>query len=206
MRLGAAIGIAAALAVTCAAAPAKDGPNRPCAITGISTDADVKGLRIRAAPDRRSRVVGVLLPAMDPHVFYHDDKAGLAEGLVGAQFTVTKVSGDWLRIADIDPVTDGIGPDGSLEPVPNYGGEGWVHASKVELLSKGPADAFARPDPASARVSGTGGIGRNARIIACRGDWARVRDAGVSGWVKSQSNKARAAQLRAALKPRNGGQ
>ncbi len=173
-----------------------------CAITFVANDPDPKGLRVRAAPHPRSRVLGILWPAMDPHSFYHDDKAGLAEALVGAQFTVTKVSGHWLRIADIDPVTDGIGPDGSLEPVPNYAGVGWVHASKADLLPKGVGDAYARPDPTSPRVSDAGGVGLKARIIGCEGNWARVRDAGVTGWVRSQSNQARVRQIREALKPK----
>jgi len=192
--------LAAALAT---AAPAEtlaaDPAPAPCAVTGISGDADPAGLRVHADPAIESRVVGVLLPAMDPEVFYHDDKATLADGLVGAQFTVTRVWRDWLRIADIDPVTDGIGPGGSLQPTQNFQGEGWVHASMVQLLSDGPPDARARPERKSRLVSGAGGIAITSKITGCRGNWAEVNDEGIKGWVPSLSNKARVVKIRAAL-------
>lgn len=193
-----ALAAALATAVPATNLAADPGP-APCAVTGISSDADRAGLRVHADPGIESRVVGVLLPAMDPEVFYHDDKATLADGLVGAQFTVTRVSGDWLRIADIDPVTDGIGPGGSLEPTPNFQGQGWVHASMVQLLSDGPPDARARPERHSPLVSGAGGIATTAKITGCRGNWAEVNDQGIKGWVPSVSNEARVAKIRAAL-------
>ena len=172
---------------------------QPCAITGISSDVDPAGLRVRERPDIRSRVVGLLHPGMDPHVFFHEDKPSLAEGLVGAQFTVTEVSGDWLRIADVDPITDGLAPDGSLEARPNFQGEGWVHASRVQLLAKGLAVPHALPEEGSAAVDPRE-VRPSARIVGCEKQWAKVTDEETTGWVRSESNREHAAKLRDALR------
>ena len=179
-----------------AAAPAPG-----CAITGESTDADRAGLRVRAGPSLRSRIVGKLYPGMDPHAFFHDEKATLADSLVGAMFTVTAVKGDWLHIRDIDPVTDGLDPNGGLEIIRNYQGAGWVHSSKVRLIDFGGGGFRAAPGGAAVRP-GTGST-LDARIVGCRGNWARLRlGDGSTGWLPSRSNKARVATIRAAMQPR----
>ena len=170
-----------------------------CAITGESTDADVEGLRVRAVPAMQGAVVGRLYPGMDPEVFYHDERPSPAEGLVGAMFTVDAVDGDWLHIADIDPVTDGLGPDGSLQPVANYQGAGWVHASKVRLIPGN--STILREQPREASKPMTGGWPADARIIACSGSWAAIRlDGNKVGWVPSRSNRARVSKIRAAVR------
>ena len=177
----------------------------PCAITGESLDADVSGLRVRKGPSVASPVLGRLYPGMDPHVLFHDDNPTLAEGLVGAQFTIDRVAGDWLHITDIDPFTDGLGPNGELEPKANFGGSGWVHASKVRLLPLGAGVVRQEPHPRAAPVppailSDT----YHARIVGCRGSWARIRShkGEGAGWLESQSNKARAALLRSSIQAR----
>jgi hypothetical protein len=175
----------------------------PCAITGESIDADPAGLRVHAEPRAGSRIVGKLYPGMDPHVFFHEEKPTLAEGLVGANFTVEAVDGDWLRIADVDPVTDGIAPVGSLELVPNVQGSGWVHASMVRLIPTIAEDLRTAPDGPRADAALFAGL--DARIVGCRGAWAQLRlDGGGAGWLPSRSNQARAAKIGASLQPKAG--
>ena len=176
----------------------------PCAVTGISRDLDEAGLRVHAAPDVGSRVLGLLHPGMDPEVYYHDDQPTLAEGLVGAQFTIEAVRGEWLRIADVDPVTDGISPDGSLEGPKNFQGVGWVHASLVDLLQDGESTARVGPDAKSSVAIPIVNL-REATVVACHGAWAKVRSRDGEGWLPSHPNKARAAMIRTAIAPRGAG-
>lgn len=184
-------------ALSLAGAPPAAPAARGCAITGESTDADPVGLRVRAGPGFGSRIVGRLFPGMDPHAFFHDGKATLADSLVGAMFTVDAVSGDWLRVRDIDPVTDGLDPNGGLEIIRNYQGAGWVHSSKVRLIDFGGGGFRAAPGGAAVRP-GTGST-LDARIVGCRGTWARLRlDDGSTGWLQSKSNADRVVRIRAA--------
>lgn len=176
-----------------------------CALTGESTDADPGGLAVHAGPRPDSRVLGRLYPGMDPETFFHDEDPSLAEGLVGAQFTVDRIEGDWLHIADIDPATDAIDPQGNARPKPNFQGSGWVPASKVRLLFVTVA-AHEAPDARSPLVEEARFFnGYEARFLReCRGPWARLEDRRegdsggppVTGWLLSESNRQRAEALR----------
>jgi hypothetical protein len=168
----------------------------PCAISGESIDADPKGLRVHDAPALSGAEVGRLYPGMDPEVFYHEEKASLAEGLVGAMFTVDGVDGDWLHISEIDPVTDGLDPSGGVEPVSNFQGAGWVHASQVRLSPRRWEEAYREPSDVGPRVEGKWYAGK---IIGCRGDWAQVHSPeGSVAWMRSEPNTERVAKIRRA--------
>jgi hypothetical protein len=182
----------------------------PCAITGESADIDPTGLRVRERPDLRSLTIGRLLPGMDPEVFYHDANPTLSEDAIGARFTIERVMGDWLRISEIDPLTDGIAPSGDLETnTPNFQGAGWVHASLVRLVPADNAVARERPDGAARAHSGTEFLNSSdsrLRIVGCRGRWAelefrpaRMSGRALRGWLLSEPNTAHAATMRAAL-------
>jgi hypothetical protein len=193
-----------------AAPSARSEPAERCALTGESTDDDLSGLRVHSEPRLSSPVVGRLYPGADPESFYHDEGPKEEFGLVGAQFTIDRVNGDWLHITDIDPVSDGIDPQGRAEPTLNFTGTGWVHTSKVRLFLTSVV-AHQRPDADSpvvteARFSN----GEDARhILECRGSWARLeyvppreessRSPRVTGWMPSQSNRTHADIMRASL-------
>lgn len=171
----------------------------PCEITGESTDADPRGLRIHAGPDLASRELGRLYPGIDPESFFHDEDPAEGQGLVGARFTIGRVAGDWLHITDIDPVTDGVVTG---EPNLNFQGSGWVHKSKVRLIFTTVA-AHQRPDADSPLVPGARfSNGEEARyLLDCRGRWAKLEYAPVGGrrggarieaWLLSESNREHA--------------
>ena len=185
------------------------GPDEPCAITGESTDGDLAGLRVHSEPRLDSPEIGRLYPGADPESFFHDDGEGEL-GLVGAQFTIDRVDGQWLHITDIDPISDGIDPQGRTESTLNFTGTGWVHSSKVRLIFTNVA-AHEAPDGnapivAEARFSN----GEEARLLlGCRGRWAHLEyepregeanpGRRVTAWVLSESNRAHAEIMRQAL-------
>jgi hypothetical protein len=188
--------IGCALGGTCSAEPRRGDAvagRAHCSITAESIDADPDGLRVHQAPNVKSAVVGRLYPSMDPETFYHDEKASLADGLVGAMFTVEAVAGEWLRVADVDPISDGVSPDG--KDLPNYQGTGWVHASKARLIPTNSVKLHEQPRESSKRIEG--GWDVNSRIVGCRGSWAEIQLAkGATGWLPSESNKARTELIR----------
>ena len=186
----------------------------PCLISGDSRDADPNGLQVRDAPGFEGAVLGRLYPAVDPEVAFHPEKnLPLEAGLIGAQFTIDRVSGDWLHITDIDPITEGV-PEGG-DDRPNYQGAGWVHASKVRLLPAENAVVREQASPRSRELAGFAGsnlYSDRIRVIDCRGSWANVEyapDGGVTdrrgysrpatGWLLSVSNRRHAEALRQAL-------
>ena len=183
----------------------------PCQITGESTDADPEGLRVHAEPDLASRELGRLYPGIDPESYFHDDTSPEEQGLVGAQFTIDRVAGDWLHIGDIDPVTDGVPAD---PPRLNFQGSGWVHASRVRLIFTSVA-AHERPDADSPTVPGARfSNGEDARLlVGCRGRWAKLRSPAIAAqqdrpqvvaWLLSESNRGHAEILRNSLRSEGG--
>lgn len=189
----------------------------PCAITGESTDVDPQGLRVREGPVPQSRILGRLHPGMDPEVRYHHESPSLGgEGLVGARFTIDRVFGDWLRITEIDPITDGVHPRNDLELTPpNFQGSGWVHASRVRVIPAQDGLVRERPDTSARAIDSPEFFNPSdarLRIVACRERWAgleyRPARAGdrasprhrvLRGWVLSEPNTSHAATMRAAL-------
>jgi hypothetical protein len=167
-----------------------------CEISGNSIDQDRAGLNVRAEPNGKAAILGKLLPIGDPESHHdHDLPASKKKNIpeqhyFGPGFTITAVSGDWLKIDRIEPVTEGIDPKTGDEWVrKNFQGTGWVHWSKVQpRLGGGPTyapavHAYKGPSFDSGKTlhnAGTNLYGIDhvwtdvPRILECQGTWARI--------------------------------
>jgi hypothetical protein len=159
-----------------------------CAIGAISVEQDLNGLNVRSAPSKDSPILGILqsLIETDPHT---PDDPPLADDMAfGPSFTIIAIQGQWLKIADISPTTEGYDPVlRKRTSKRNYQGSGWVHRSRVAVDPGFHDDAYDQPyfergnwtsidDGAGALLTLTGGKqGYTAELLSCEQDWLQIR-------------------------------
>lgn len=130
------------------AAKAASGPWRKpqiagCAIEAYSFDKDPNGLAVRSKPSGESKIVGRLYSLVD--VAPVEDPLP-SDPMIGPQFTIIAVQGDWLRIADISPTTEGFDKASRMRrEIANFQGIGWVNQAKVAVDTGYWDKAFDRP-------------------------------------------------------------
>jgi hypothetical protein len=159
-----------------------------CAVAAISTEQDMNGLNVRSGPSKDSPVIGVLqsLVETDPHSPVDpplpEDKA------FGPSFTITAIQGQWLKIADISPTTEGFDPTLRKRATKrNYQGSGWIHRSRVAVDPGFHDNAYDKPyfepgkwtsidDGAGELLTLTGGKqGYTAELLSCKLNWLQIR-------------------------------
>jgi hypothetical protein len=156
----------------------------PCRILGSSIDQDPNGLNVRAEPNAKAEVLGKLYSVAD-FEDEHGEESSEVQELFGPQFTVTAVQGDWLKITDAEPISEGPG----LEKK-NFTGTGWVHFSLVKVappqvdIYSNLNNGFQGPDEKSPITDPDGttnfaNAGQDTpdqpRLLNCTGEWAQVR-------------------------------
>jgi hypothetical protein len=200
-----------------------------CAAAGISVEQDRKGLNVRAEPDAKAKILGVLQSVEDPE----SHRWTGPPDYYGPGFRIVDMQGDWVQIDGADPISEGIGDD-----IPNYTGTGWVHSRAIAIDLQRPGDgvtgpARAAPDETAAVIDPDGAVNahmvrQSLKLLDCRGEWLRVeyrhtarRDANgqwidytpaeiarskpVQGWVRSYAFRTRQTCDSGALKCRSDG-
>lgn len=156
-----------------------------CAITAMSIESDPSGLNVHAGPSAQSKVLGKLVSLVEAP---RDEQPLPSDPMAGPNFTIVAVNGDWVRIADIAPVTEGFDKTTrKFREERNHQGLGWVHQDKV-MVSTGYWDkAYDRPyhqagpwrsvdDDAGVNLYPWADHGwGKARILACDKDWVKLR-------------------------------
>jgi hypothetical protein len=159
-----------------------------CAVLAFAVDPDPAGLNVREAPDGKSRIVGKLYSLIETDPMDPDSPPIEGDSAFGPGFSITAISGVWLKIADIDPVTTGWDPairkQGKRR---NYQGTGWVHRSKITVDPGFHDNAYAQPyegpgdwqivdKNAGDLLTLTGGKqGYTAPLLACERNWLKIR-------------------------------
>jgi hypothetical protein len=176
-----------------------------CAVAGIVTDPDPAGLNVRAEPNAQSRVLGKLYSLIETDPLDPDSPPIEGDMAFGPGFSITAISGQWLRIADISPVTTGYDPairkQGKRR---NYQGTGWVHRSKIAVdpgfynnalarTYEGPGDWEVIDKDAGNLLTFTGGKqGYTAPLLACERNWLKIRyirdGQSREGWFQMRPN------------------
>ncbi len=162
----------------------------PCTISGWSNDVDRKGLNVRAAPDAKAKVVGIVPP---PRKMPPEDDA-FGSGPVKAEFRIAGYKDGWFLIDDIKaPGTpyDVTYPRSLPQP---YKGRGWVNGKMVGAalanggLPEGRVYAAPHADARSREVLNSEGNrisldGTKFRLLACSGPWGLIEiEGGHRGW------------------------
>ena len=121
-----------------------------CDISAEVTDPDPLGLNVRAGPERTAQKVGTV-----PN---------------GAMVTITKSSGRWVYISDVN--TFGEPMTSTFQPGWVYGGLLGVSSNEQKQMMRHGASNFAAPMGA---VEGMGSI------QSCKGQWVKVKMPGLDG-------------------------
>ena len=144
-------------------APAARAAQTPvaCDIGAYVIDPDPRGLNVRAGPGTGFRVIAVL-------------PGGSANSV---EVEVTGASGRWLRIRNATT------PDSLV-----FRGPGWVYAQMLGTGTSdhGPVSLYREPRRGSA-VAGRLDTGTGVTLLGCRGGWARVQVANLTGWLDPES-------------------
>lgn len=158
----------------------------PCSMTAWSIDKDPAGLNVRAEPNARAKVLGIVPP---PRVVPKKYEA-LGPEPVRAEFSVIGYRDGWFLIEKIE--APGVAYDvpypASL-PKP-FKGRGWVAGNRI-----GAAPAFTglpygrlyqAPHVEARHEMRAGGTDNPfARVLACSGSWGHVEaEGGKRGWVR----------------------
>lgn len=132
-----------------------------CQIGAYVEDPDPRGLNVRAGPGTGFRVIAVLPAGSETPV----------------EVEVTGASGNWVRIRNA------TAPDTLL-----FRGPGWVYAQMLGLRTSdhGPVSLYREPRRGSTVVSRLD-TSTGVTLLGCRGGWARVRVANLTGWLDPQS-------------------
>jgi SH3-like domain-containing protein len=129
----------------------------PCNATAYLNDPDPKGTNVRRAANGKSTTL-----------------KRLTDG--DTEIDITGSSGDWLRIKQAR----------AAEGTVSFSGEGWVYAPLVAVRARGRATLRATDHKTSASVA-TIKDDEQLSVVACRGEWMRVKHNAVTGWIeKSQ--------------------
>lgn len=165
----------------------------PCTISAWSNDKDPKGLNVRAEPNAKAQILGIVPP---PRVMPKKYDAFGPEP-VKAEFKVIGFRDGWFLIEKIQ--APGVAYDAPYPanlPKP-YKGRGWVAGAKI-----GAAPAFAglpfgrlykAPHVEARHEMRAGGTDNPfARVLSCSGAWGQVEaEGGKRGWVRGLcSNQA----------------
>ena len=117
---------------------------------------------------KTARTNGRAGPSFDHPIVWRYEQKGLPVEVIAE-------SGNWRRVRD---------PEGD---------ETWIHESMLEggrramvRALDGPATIWDAPDDAM-RVVAFAEAGALLQLLACEGEWCRVRSEGVAGWVKRQA-------------------
>jgi hypothetical protein len=181
-----------------------------CAIAALSVEQDLKGLNVRSAPSKDSPVVGILASLIETDPHSPDDPPLPGDMAFGPSFTITAIHGQWLKIADINPTTEGYDPTLRKRTTKrNYQGSGWVHRSRVAVDPGFHDNAYDKPylepgnwtsvdDDAGELLTLTGGKqGYTADLLSCDRDWLQMRyqkkapdgrARAVTGWLHMTPN------------------
>ena len=156
-----------------------------CAIGGFAIEDDTAGLKVHAEPSGSSKVIGRLYSLIDVPP---SESPQPGDPMVGPNFTIIAVRGDWVQIADIAPVTGGFDKlTRKYREVRNFQGLGWVHQSKVSVATGYWDKAYDRPyhQPGPWTViDEDAGISlypwaalewAQATILDCNKDWVKLR-------------------------------
>lgn len=164
----------------------------PCNLYAWSTDADPKGLNVRAAPNMSARVLGVAPAPRKPTGRARQEHG---DGPFRSDFTIIGYKDGWFLVKDIR--APGVSYDASYPkslPQP-YKGRGWVSASLVGasqgemegrdgLLYDAP-HGDARFSAALDEGNSPYGYGAQPRILACSGSWTFIETkSGARGWTR----------------------
>jgi hypothetical protein len=137
-------------------------PRNSCNIGGWSVDPDPAGQNVRAGPSVQARVVGRLAP--------YAALRGGPVGPYGSTFAIIAASNGWFYIDTVsNPVIRGGRVDYVTSPV-----RGWINSRFIQftILSE---VGFAEPSTRARQVWTGDPRPAVARLIDCRGEWARVR-------------------------------
>jgi hypothetical protein len=165
----------------------------PCSLGAWSNDVDPKGLNVRAAPDAKARVLGIVPPPWK----MPKDREVFGPEPVKAEFRIIGQKDGWFLIEKIKaPGT----PYGEAYPrhLPQpFMGRGWVNGRMVGAayahggLPEGRLYLSPHADAGFLDASDKSGNpisadGSPARILACSGWWALIEtDTGQRGWKRS---------------------
>ncbi|HEU4557264.1 MAG TPA: SH3 domain-containing protein [Longimicrobium sp.] len=134
-----------------------------CDLGAYVIDPDPNGLNVRAGPGTGHRVIGKL-------------PGGTSNSV---EVEVTGASGQWLRIRNATVID---------EAEPRFRGPGWVFARMLGTGTSdhGPVTLYRQPrrgSPAAGRLD----TGTQVTLLGCRGGWAQVHVANLTGWLDPQS-------------------
>jgi hypothetical protein len=165
----------------------------PCSLGAWSNDTDPKGLNVRAAPDAKARVLGIVPPLWK----MPKGREVFGPEPVKAEFRIVGQKDSWFLIEKIAaPGT----PYGEAYPrhLPQpFKGRGWVNGRMVGAayahggLPEGRLYLSPHADAGFLDASDKSGNpisadGSPARILACSGWWALIEtDTGQRGWKRS---------------------
>ena len=165
----------------------------PCAIGAWSNDKDPKGLNVRAEPNAKAKILGIVPP---PRVMPKKYDAFGPEP-VKAEFKVIGYRDGWFLIDEIKaPGVPYDAPYPASLPKP-FKGRGWVAGNKVGAAPAFTGLPFGRlykaPHVEARHEMRTGGTDNPfARVLSCSGAWGQVEaEGGKRGWVRGLcSNQA----------------
>ncbi len=195
-------GAAASAAASIAAVPASGAWRKPqiagCAISALSIEDDPAGLNVHAEPSPDSKVIGKLFSLVEAPP---DEVPLPSDPMTGPAFTIIAVQGDWVRIADIAPVTGGFDKQTrKYGEVRNFQGLGWVRQDRIMVSSDYWDKAFDRPyyqwapwtvidEDAGVNLYPWAGQPRSEdRILACEKDWVKLRYARIATRISGPDN------------------
>lgn len=193
---------AASAAASIAAIPAGGEWRNPqitgCAISALSIEDDPAGLNVHAEPSPDSKVIGKLYSLVEAP----PNEAPLPSNqMTGPGFTIIAVQGDWVRIADIAPVTGGFDKrTRKYSEARNFQGLGWVRQGRIMVSSDYWDKAYDRPyfeggkwqavdEDAGVNLYPWAGLPRSeVRILACEKDWVKLRYPRIATRISSPDN------------------
>jgi hypothetical protein len=165
----------------------------PCSLGAWSNDTDPRGLNVRAAPDAKAKVLGIVPPPWK----MPKDREVFGPEPVKAEFRIIGQKDGWFLIEKIKAPGTPYGEAYPRQLPQPFKGRGWVNGRMVgaayahgglpegRLYLSPHADAgfLDARDKSGNPISADGSP---ARILACSGWWALIEtDTGQRGWKRS---------------------
>lgn len=164
----------------------------------MSVEDESAGLAVHAEPSGDSKVIGRLYSMVEAPP---DEEPLPSDPMTGPGFTIIAINGDWVRIADIAPVTGGFDKrTRKYGEVRNFQGLGWIHQDSVMVSSDYWDKVYDRPYYQGAPwtvIDEDAGVNlypwavqpRTAvRILACEKNWAKLRYPRIATRVSGPEN------------------